>query len=58
MHKVIEFLESVFIEPWRIVVGGPMLTLRWWTVLFFLIVVYSVSIAAVHDLVSLVLLSD
>ena len=53
--KVIEILDSVFIEPWRIVIAGPVLTLRWWAVLFFLIAVYSLSITAVYDLVLLIL---
>ena len=37
---ILENADALFIEPWRVVVSGRPLTLRWWGTVLFLIVLY------------------
>ncbi len=52
LAKITEILDSIYIEPWRAILKEPPLTLRSWGLLFFIVMVYSLTIAAIFDLFS------
>ncbi len=50
LAKIAEILDSIYIEPWRAILKEPPLTLRSWGLLFFIVMVYSLTIAVIFDL--------
>jgi hypothetical protein len=49
IKKLAAILDGVYVEPWRILLGPGAFTLRWWAVAFFLVLVYSISVALAYE---------